>query len=143
MEWTPDALAERIRARGLSPTVERIALDGGGKVHPALEYLMEDVDLGPDSPAREIIRNHSRDDLVPLWQSGTNVIFSTDDGGLLLWNAEVDEPWDQWPDFVGAVRYVLTDLWEDERADEELVEVAALLLSDEADRAAALELEQR
>lgn len=121
-------LAERIRARGLPEAVVDIATRGGAAVHPALEYRAEDVWQWPDGPAWEIVAASGRKDLVPLWTCGTVAVFSAGDGSFLQWDAEENEPWAVWPNFAGAVRCLLTDLWEDDANDQDLAAIARLLL---------------
>ena len=141
--WTSKDLASRIRKRGLRRAVARIAVEGGEEVHPALAFTAEDIDLDPEGFAMSMIRDSGRDDLVPLWQTnGTTVVYSTGDGRFQQWDAELDEPSEDWPDFTAAVRYLLTDLWEGQHTDEELAEIAALLLP-RRHREAALRLEER
>lgn len=135
-------LAERIRARGLPSAVVEIATRGGDAVHSALWYRTERVSPSPDGPASAIVAMSGREDLVPLWTCGTVTVFSAADGSFVQWDAEEEEPWTIWPDFAGAVRDLLTDLWEDESDDEERAEVARLLLPD-GDVAAALVPEER
>ena len=79
---------------------------------------------------------------MPLWECGTVAVFSAGDGSFLQWDAEADEPWTLWSDFAGAVRDLLTDLWEDEADDSHRADVARLLLP-EGDVAAALIPEER
>lgn len=98
--------------------------------------------MSPDGPAWELVRASGRGDLVPLWTCGTASVFSASDGSFLQWSAEEDEPWTVWPDFVGAVRDLLTDLWEDEADDEDRAAIARLLLP-EADVARALVPDER
>lgn len=125
-------LAERIRARGLPEAVARIATLGGAAVHPALEYRAEDVWQWPDGPAWEIVATSGREDLVPLWTCGTETVFSAADGSFLQWDAEEDEPWTVWPDFAGAVRDLLTNLWEYDADDEHRSEIARQLLPEDS-----------
>jgi hypothetical protein len=65
---------------------------------------------------------------VPLWTCGTVTVFSAGNGSFVQWDAEEDEPWKTWPDFAGAVRDLLTDLWEDEVGDDDRAAIARLLL---------------
>lgn len=125
----------RIRARGLPESVVTIATCGGEEVHPVLWFRAEAVSESVDGPAWSVVAASGRTDLVPLWTCGTTTVFSAGDGSFVEWDAEEDEPWSTWPDFEAAVRYLLTDLWEDEAADDERAEVAGLLLP--ADRVAA------
>jgi membrane protease YdiL (CAAX protease family) len=121
-------LAERIRARQLPEAVAQIATRGGATVHPALWYRAEDVWQEPDGPAWQSIATSARRDLVPLWTCGTVTVFSAGNGSFVQWDAEEDEPWKTWPDFAGAVRDLLTDLWEDEVGDDDRAAIARLLL---------------
>lgn len=144
MELTAEALARRIRDRGLPEAVATIATRGGGAVHPALEFAAGSISLDGGGPSFSVIANSGRDDLVPLWTSSTTVtVFSAADGSFLEWSAEDDEePWESWPDFASTVRYLLTDLYEHMVPDEHRRELAALLLPKEH-VAAALVPEQR
>ncbi|MBY0687918.1 hypothetical protein [Microbacterium marinilacus] len=135
-------LAERIRARRLPEAVVQIATRGGAAVHPALGYRAADVWERPDGPAWEIVAASGRQDLVPLWTCGTVAVFSAADGSFLQWDAEEDGPWAVWPDFAGAVRDLLTDLWEDDADDGDRAVIARLLLP-EHEIAAALVPEER
>lgn len=130
MDPAADALAQRIRARGLPEAVVGLALNGGAAVHPALDIHVEHVELTGEDPSSAVIASTGREDLVPLWMPGaTTTVFSAGDGGLELWSAEDDDrPWERWPDLAGAVRHLLTDLWEAEIPDEDRREIAVLLL---------------
>ncbi|MBK0420327.1 hypothetical protein JD276_14940 [Leucobacter sp. CSA1] len=144
MNSVMEALAQRIRTRALPEAVVTLALHGGAAVHPALDLHAEHIELTGEDPTSAVIAFTGREDLVPLWMSSaTETVFSAGNGSFELWSAEDDaEPWERWPDFVGAVRYLLTDLWEFEVTDEQRREVAALLLP--PDRiAAALVPEER
>ncbi|MFC5289463.1 hypothetical protein ACFPM7_20620 [Actinokineospora guangxiensis] len=121
-------LGSRVRARGLPPAVEAIAVRGGAEVHPALAYRAQAVSAAADGPAWTVVAMSGRDDLVPLWTCGTATVFSAGDGSFLHWDAEEDQPWRAWPTFAGPARHLLTDLWEDETDDAERVAVARLLL---------------
>lgn len=133
---TDDNLAERIRTRGLPEAVATIATRGGAAVHPVLDYRAESVSMSPDGPAWSIVRSSGRDDLVPLWECGTVTVFSAADGTFLQWDAEEDAPWTTWPNFAGAVRDLLTDLWEDEADDQARAVIARLLLPEDQVEAA-------
>jgi hypothetical protein len=123
-------------------SVVEIAIRGGAAVHPALGYRAESVSMSPDGPAWSIVRTSGGHDLVPLWTCGTVTVFSAANGSFLQWDAEEDEPWTVWPDFVGAVRDLLTDLWEDEAEDEDRAAIARLLLPED-DVSTALMPEER
>ena len=144
MNSVMEALAQRIRTRGLPEAVVTLALHGGAAVHPALESHAEHIELTGEDPTSAVIASTGREDLVPLWMSSaTSIIFSAGDGSFELWSAEDGTgPWKRWPYFADAIRYLLTDLWEFEVPDEQRREVAALLLP--PDRiAAALVPEER
>lgn len=129
-------LAQRIAARGLPDAVGRIATQGGAAAHPALEYRAQEVWTPPHGPAWQIVITSGRTDLLPLWTCGTVTVFSAGDGSFVQWDAEADEPWRIWPDFAGAARHLLTDLWEDEVDDGDRADIARLLVSeDEIDAA--------
>lgn len=142
MLTTPEDLAAAIASRGLPDAVARIATDGGAAVHPELEFRAEDVDLSPDGPAASIVGERGDEGWLPLWQSSTEITFSLPDGTFCLLSAESDEYREEWADFAGAVRYLLTDLYEDEVDEGDLAEIAALLLPEDQ-RAGALVREER
>lgn len=144
MELTSKSLAERIRARGLPEAVAAIAVHGGESVHPSLWYRAQSIDLSEWSPASCIGRDHGDADWLPLWASGsaTEIVFSLPDGTFCQWSADADEEWERWASFGDAVRYLLTDLYEDEVGEEDREQVAALLLP-RSEVAAALKLEDR
>lgn len=121
-------LRRQIRARGLPDGVATIATDGGVGLHPVLEYRAQAVSPSDDGPAWTVVTTAGKDGLVPLWTCGTTTVFSAADGTFLRWDAAENEPWETWPDFAGAVRHLLTDLWEDEENDDARAEVAHLLL---------------
>lgn len=139
---TTEELAGRIAARGLPDSVVQIATRGGATLHPELDHHTRSVDLSPDGPAATVVREHGTEDWVPLWQDGTTTVFSLPDGSFVQFSAEDDEAWETWDDFAGAVRFVLTDMYEGEAQDEDREAVAALLLPPEL-RAQALEPEER
>ncbi len=130
MELTPKSLAERIRARGLPEVVAAIAVHGGESVHPSLGYRAQSIDLSEWSPASCLRRDHGDADWLPLWASGsaTEIVCSLPDGTFSQWSADADEEWERWAGFGGAIRYLLTDLYEDEVNEEDREQVAALLL---------------
>lgn len=107
-----------------------IAAEGGESVHPALQDRAQSVDLSEWSPASSLRRDHGNDDWLPLWASGsaTEIVFSLPDGTFCLWSADADEEWERWSVFGDAVRYLLTDLYEDEESEEDREQVARLLL---------------
>jgi len=144
MELTSKNLTEQIHARGLPAAVAAIAAHGGESVHPALGYRAQSVDLSESSPARCLRRDHGDADWLPLWASGsdTEIVFSLPDGTFCQWSADADEEWERWANFGDVVRYLLTDLYEDEVSDEEREQVAALLLP-RSEVAAALVPEER
>lgn len=55
-------------------------------------------------------------------------MFSLPDGTFSQWSADADEEWERWAGFSDAVRYLLTDLYEDEVGEEDREQVAVLLL---------------
>ncbi len=102
-----DALAARIRARGLPAAVATIALEGGAAVHPALRGHTDAVD------ARGWAVANRHPELVPLWTSGAVVTLAAGDGSVSRWSPELpDEPLHAYADLAEAVRALLTDLWE-------------------------------
>lgn len=121
-------LAARIRNLGLPEVVGRIATEGGESVSPALFYRADAVF---HDPAEEVMSS-TGEDLVPLWLCGTEHAFAGR-GRYLIWGPESDEPTAVFTTFSGLVRELLTDLWEDEEAEDERTRIAHLLLpSDEA-----------
>jgi hypothetical protein len=135
-------LEKQIRARGLPEAVVTIAVRGGADAHPALWYRAYAVSPSDDGLARTVIAGSARTDLVPLWTCETTTVFSAGDGSFLAWDAEEHAPSTTWRDFTETVRSLLTDLWEDEATDDELTDVAHLLLPPDA-AARALVLEMR
>lgn len=133
----PAEHAHRIRAIGLPEQVVAIALDGGSAVHPVLEFRAQST----WAPAWAVVEEHPG--LLPLWTSGTVVAFADPDGSFTVRDAEVpDEVWERYDDFAGLVRWLLTDLWEDDADDGDRRDVAeALLPADQV--AAALVPEER
>lgn len=141
--WTEQELAAAIVARGLPEAVARIATQGGGEVHPSLEFSLESVWLDPAGAAMTALREFGTTEWLPLWQSSaTSTVFALPDGSFEEWNAEAEERFERWADWPALVRFVLTDLYEAEAEEDERAEVAALLLPEPL-RAAALVLEPR
>lgn len=121
-----DDLPERHRALGLPPVLTQLALEGGAAVHPALELRVESV---WPSVWDAIAALPEASDLVPLWGLGTTMALASADGGTFeIWNAEAQERWERYPDLVGLVRNLLTDLYEDEESDDDRRQIAELLL---------------
>lgn len=141
---TTDELARRIRERGLPEAVVSLALHGGAAVHPVLDLHADYIDLTGDDPTSAVLRAIGADDMLPLWMTGTTTtVFSRGDGTFELWNAEDESgPWERWSDFGGAVRCLLTDLWESEVDEAQRREVAELLVPREQIEAV-LEPEER